>query len=119
MSTPPVPDNSEADQGSAPLVVRDPWSALRAHTPANIAIGRTGHSLPTHEVLRFGLAHAQARDAVHIPLDSARLMSELAAAGWPSVSVHSAAVTPAAARARPICAGRTSGAGCPNPGRCN
>ena len=91
MIDPPDPDHSVADQGSAALVVPDPWSALRAHTPANIAIGRTGHSLPTREVLRFGLAHAQARDAVHIPLDCARLMSELAAAGWPSVTVHSAA----------------------------
>ncbi len=91
MSNPPIPDHPEADHSSAPLVVPDPWSALRAHTPANIAIGRTGHSLPTREVLRFGLAHAQARDAVHVALDSARLTSELAAAGWASVTVHSAA----------------------------
>lgn len=91
MSNSPAPHNPDADQNSAPLVVPDPWSVLRAHTPANIAIGRTGHSLPTREVLRFGLAHAQARDAVHVPLDSEQLMSELAAAGWPSVTVHSAA----------------------------
>ena len=91
MSGAPLPDQPAADESSAPLVVPDPWSALRAHTPANIAIGRTGHSLPTREVLRFGLAHAQARDAVHVPLDSARLASELGTAGWPSVTVHSAA----------------------------
>ena len=74
-----------------PLVTRDPWSALRAHTPANIAIGRVGHSLPTREVLRFGLAHAQARDAVHVALDVGRLGRDLAASGWPGVSVQSAA----------------------------
>ena len=91
MSGAPLPDQPAADESSAPLVVPDPWSALRAHTPANIAIGRTGHSLLTREVLRFGLAHAQARDAVHVPLDSARLASELGTAGWPSVTVHSAA----------------------------
>lgn len=90
MSAAPVPDRPAAKDSDASLVVPDPWSALRAHTPANIAIGRTGHSLPTREVLRFGLAHAQARDAVHVPLDTARLASDLGAAGWPSVAVESA-----------------------------
>lgn len=84
-------DQAVASTDSAPLVLPDPWSALRAHTPANIAIGRTGHSLPTREVLRFGLAHAQARDAVHVALDSARLGADLNSAGWPNVTVHSAA----------------------------
>lgn len=78
-------------QDDGPLVTRDPWSALRAHTPANIAIGRVGHSLPTREVLRFGLAHAQARDAVHVALDVGRLGRDLAASGWPSATVQSAA----------------------------
>ncbi len=91
MSNAKPADPAVAGTDSAPLVLPDPWSALRAHTPANIAIGRTGHSLPTREVLRFGLAHAQARDAVHVPLDSARLAADLHAAGWPSITVHSAA----------------------------
>ena len=91
MSNAQPAEKAVAGTSSALLVLPDPWSALRAHTPANIAIGRTGHSLPTREVLRFGLAHAQARDAVHVALDSARLAADLHAAGWPSVIVRSAA----------------------------
>jgi ethanolamine ammonia-lyase small subunit len=78
-------------QISAPLVHQDPWEALRSHTSARIALGRVGASLPTAEVLRFGLAHAQARDAVHHPLDVNRLQNDLAAAGFSSLQVHSMA----------------------------
>lgn len=64
------------------LVQDDPWQALRRHTAARIALGRVGASLPTAEVLRFGLAHAQARDAVLRPLDWDALQGELEADGW-------------------------------------
>jgi ethanolamine ammonia-lyase small subunit len=60
----------------------DPWATLRRHTPARIGLGRSGHSLPTAEVLAFAAAHAQARDAVHTPLDTARLCAELQVDGW-------------------------------------
>ena len=53
---------------TAPLP--DPWQALRQHTPARIALGRTGASLPVQEMLRLQAAHAQARDAIDLPLDS-------------------------------------------------
>jgi ethanolamine ammonia-lyase small subunit len=69
----------------------DPWAALRRHTPARIALGRTGAALPTHEVLRFAAAHAQARDAVHVALDLPALQANLDSAGWGSTVVHSRA----------------------------
>ena len=72
-------------------VLPDPWSALRAHTPARIALGRAGASLPTKEVLGFGLAHARARDAVHDALDVERLIDDLRSIGYQPVSVRSAA----------------------------
>ena len=72
-------------------VLPDPWSALRANTPARIALGRAGASLPTREVLGFGLAHARARDAVHHALDVAHLLQDLQSIGLAATSVRSAA----------------------------
>jgi ethanolamine ammonia-lyase small subunit len=72
-------------------VESNPWAALRRFTPARIALGRAGESLPTAALLEFDLAHAQARDAVHISLDVPALQQQLAAAGFESLTVHSAA----------------------------
>lgn len=71
----------------------DPWAALRAHTSARIALGACGSSMPTGEMLRLGLAHAQARDAVHQPLDVPLLTLQLHSLlpGLEVLQVHSAA----------------------------
>jgi ethanolamine ammonia-lyase small subunit len=84
-----------------PLVIADPWAALRRHTPARIALGRAGPALPTREVLDFGLAHARARDAVHCALDADRLDRELKAAGYAPIRVHSKASDETAYLTRP------------------
>ncbi len=73
------------------MIARDPWSKLARHTPARIALGRTGASLPTEEVLRFALAHAQARDAVHTPFDADRVEEEVRALGFATLRAESAA----------------------------
>jgi ethanolamine ammonia-lyase small subunit len=70
---------------------KDPWQHLAGLTPARVALGRAGSGLPTRELLRFELAHAQARDAVGEPLDATSLQAELAAAGLPVLHVTSRA----------------------------
>jgi len=69
----------------------NPWLALRNLTPARIALGRTGTSLPTGAQLDFQFAHAQARDAVHLAFDHAGLASQLSDRGRESLVLHSAA----------------------------
>jgi len=70
---------------------QNPLLGLRRLTPARIALGRTGTSMPTSAQLDFQYAHAQARDAVHLPFDHAGLSTQLAEIGRASVLLHSAA----------------------------
>ncbi|MEI8154146.1 MAG: ethanolamine ammonia-lyase subunit EutC [Hyphomicrobiales bacterium] len=67
------------------------WSDLRRLTAARIGLRRTGASLATGPLLDFKLAHARARDAVHEPLDEARLIAELAGLGLETIASASAA----------------------------
>ena len=70
---------------------QNPWLDLRRLTPARIALGRSGTSMPTSAQLDFQYAHAQARDAVHLPFDHAGLSKQLSEAGRDSLLLHSAA----------------------------
>lgn len=73
------------------VVVDNPWSILRQYTPARIALGRAGTSLPTKPHLEFQLAHARARDAVHRELNIHALREALRSRGHTVVVLHSAA----------------------------
>lgn len=74
-----------------PVDPHNPLLELRRLTPARIALGRTGTSMPTSAQLDFQYAHAQARDAVHLPFDHVGLSSQLAERGRASLLLHSAA----------------------------
>ena len=69
---------------------RDAWSDFRSLTAARIALGRAGGSVPTRELLDFGLAHAQARDAVIMPFDATDLVRDLQSTGLQAELLHSA-----------------------------
>jgi ethanolamine ammonia-lyase small subunit len=69
----------------------DPWLLLRRYTDARIGLGRAGSALPTREVLKFAMAHAQARDAVRTPMDWVAVERELAALQLQSMRIASAA----------------------------
>ena len=73
------------------IVTPDPWREWRAATTARLALGRAGAGMPTDETLRFGWAHAMARDAVHAAFDADALAAALRAAGWTVTSAQSRA----------------------------
>jgi ethanolamine ammonia-lyase small subunit len=79
---------------SEEMVHKDPWEKLRQFTNARIGLGRVGTSIPTAELLRFQLSHAQAIDAVHVPLDVEQLSQQFAASNvlapyLPAQNLHS------------------------------
>ncbi len=63
-------------------VIDNAWDRLRAFTDARIGLGRAGVSVPTRHLLAFQLAHAQAIDAVHSPLNVEGLLETLTAQDW-------------------------------------
>ena len=77
MSTPAPPSRSIAE--------------LRELTPARVALGRSGASVPTAALLDFTLDHARARDAVHAAFDPNALISALGGLSLGAVGVCSRA----------------------------
>ncbi|REC96151.1 ethanolamine ammonia-lyase subunit EutC [Kushneria indalinina] len=83
------PDPMKTDATS--VVTTNPWRQLSEYTDARIGLGRAGGSLPTAPHLAFQLAHAQARDAVHLPLDTEQMMEALESRFESVVRLHSRA----------------------------
>lgn len=75
------------------IIVENPWTKLRDYTPARIALGRAGTSMPTAPHLAFQLAHARARNAVHHELDDAALAGRLRARGLDVLTLRSRAAS--------------------------
>lgn len=71
------------------IVIHDPWEGLKEFTDARIGLGRCGTSLPLSEVLDFKLAHAKARDAVLQPMQTEKMIEELAGNGIASFALSS------------------------------
>ena len=81
--------------------VQDPWGDLKRFTRARIALGRVGSSLPTKEILNFGMSHAMARDAVHLALDVEALKIQIESLGCDVIRLHSRAPDRASYLLRP------------------
>lgn len=79
------------DKMNSTPVVANPWQRLREFTSARIALGRAGVSLPTGPQLDFQFAHAKARDAVHLALDTQAMQESLTRKGYEVIQLHSAA----------------------------
>ncbi|MDP4023195.1 ethanolamine ammonia-lyase subunit EutC [Methylobacterium sp. NEAU 140] len=77
------------------------WARLAGLTPARIGLGRAGSFLPTRAVLRFGLDHAQARDAVHTPMDADAVAEAIGALGLGTLRAASRAPDRASYLRRP------------------
>lgn len=77
---------------SDPAPPRRPILDLRAFTPARVALGRSGASVPTRALLDFTLDHARARDAVHAAFDAPGLVADLRALGLVVTEARSRAV---------------------------
>ncbi|WP_110948440.1 ethanolamine ammonia-lyase subunit EutC [Pseudomonas bohemica] len=80
-----------SDDHSKSPAQADAWRQLRSLTSARIALGHAGTSLPTAAQLDFQFAHAQARDAVHLPFDHGALSEQLNARQRETLKVHSSA----------------------------
>ncbi|MEM8567933.1 MAG: ethanolamine ammonia-lyase subunit EutC [Bacteroidota bacterium] len=67
------------------------WKQLKSFTDARIALGRTGGSLTTEQLLKFRKDHALAKDAVWTDLNSEKIITELRSMGRDVILVDSQA----------------------------
>ncbi|HEX4748011.1 MAG TPA: ethanolamine ammonia-lyase subunit EutC [Bryobacteraceae bacterium] len=74
---------------------------LRDFTSARVDLPTAGNSIATAPLLELRLAHARARDAVHLPLDASSLSLDFRQRGWPSLVLQSQAKTRDAYLRRP------------------
>ncbi len=88
-----------AKPGIPPRAGMDDWQPLRGLTRARIGQGRSGNAQRTTDVLAFQAAHAQARDAVHAPLNVQAMEQQLQ--GGSCVHVQSRATDRATYLRRP------------------
>lgn len=101
MKEPNKPECEKMNDGSSQALIHAPNEALRSlrnYTSARVALGRSGSSIVTADILDFQLAHAQARDAVKAEFDvgqfAKRLRREVAALkefNTPVLTLNSAA----------------------------
>ena len=73
------------------LIHSDDWQFLRQYTPARLALGRSGHSLPTRALLDLNLDHARARDAIYATFDKEELAQQLSGQGFQTLILSSRA----------------------------
>ncbi len=101
MSEPNKPESEKMNAGVPQALTpasNDALRSLRNYTSARVALGRSGSSIVTADILDFQLAHAQARDAVKAEFDVEhfaqrirREVSTLEEFGIPVLTLNSAA----------------------------
>ena len=71
------------------MSISDAWTDLQSLTDARIALGRSGGSLTTRELLKFRKDHALAKDAVWTPLNEFDLINRLDELGVDHITLTS------------------------------
>jgi ethanolamine ammonia-lyase small subunit len=78
-----------------------PLEKLSQMSAARLGLQRAGSSVSTREILKFDLDHARARDAVHLPFDTASIINQLNERNIKTLDVSSAAKDKATYLQRP------------------